>query len=81
MSATCFLRRASKNFSPTLTASRMSAKTTTNATITASWHLVNLHHRLEHLRRQRDAARLQPVVELGPDAGGAEAAQHFARFR
>ena len=34
MSAICFLRRASKNFSPTLTASRVSAKTTTKETIT-----------------------------------------------
>ncbi len=34
MSATCFLRRASKNFSPTLTAIRISAKTTTKATMT-----------------------------------------------
>ena len=59
----------------------MSAKTTTKETITRQGHLVNLHHRLEHLRGQRDAARLEAVVELGTDAGGAEAAQHFARSR
>ena len=81
MPATCFFRRASKNFSPTLTAISMSAKTTTKETTTASGHLVDLHHRLEHLRGQHDAARLQTFVELGTDAGGAEPAQHLALLR
>ena len=51
MPTTCFLRRASKNFSPTLTASRHEREHDDERNDHAQGHLVNLHHRLEHLRR------------------------------
>src|SRR5690242_2569882 len=38
--------------------------------------LPDLYHRLEQLRRQRDAARLEAVVKLRTNPGGAEAPHH-----
>src|SRR5664280_3440856 len=43
--------------------------------------LVDFHHRLEHLRRQSNAARLQAIVKLRPDAGGAEPSAHSSALR
>src|SRR5262249_21735403 len=42
---------------------------------------VNLHDRLEHLSRQRNARRLQTFVELGTNSSSAEPAHHFSGFR
>src|SRR5690242_19526228 len=64
-----------------LAAISTSAKITSPETTTATHILVDLHHRLEQLGRQHDAARLQPFVELGPDSGGAEASTDLAGFR
>src|SRR5258708_35293167 len=43
-------------------------------------YLVDFYYRLEHLRGQSDAARLQAIVELRPDAGGAETSAHSSVF-
>src|ERR1039457_4476225 len=45
------------------------------------FRLVDFHHRLEHLRRQSNAARLQAIVKLRPDAGGAEPPAHSSALR
>src|ERR1039457_4517696 len=42
---------------------------------------VDFHYRLEHLGGQVNAARLQTIVELRPDAGGAETPADFSGFR
>src|SRR5450759_3264366 len=39
--------------------------------------LIDFHHRLEHLRGQDNAARLQTIVELRPGGGGAERSGNF----
>src|ERR1051326_3082376 len=43
--------------------------------------LTDLHHGLEQLRRQSDAAGLEAVIEFGADAGCTKPAEHAARFR